>query len=366
MRVEVEVELTARPSIELNECTFSWTDPPYSGSTGGGRRCQRGQQRGALQGQEDRAGTCCRPSNLPPPLQQRQSPNLTTKALILCQFTGTHTYDQVGMPAAFSPTCSVRLYFGYMHVSTLDSTKSFTATPILPIPIPIPKQLRTKHTNKQDKHLPGYLAALSQFKTKGVDKVAVLCVNDFFTAKAWGKAQKVICCFGVVPSCGKLWTRVDTVMHGTIPYQPHAFQPMIARRRHQHPGGRERGADQGVGAGARPEQGPPRRAEQAVRVVVRLRFEDLCVCQILIGWLTGCWMRVIYARSSSPKPLEINSQQLLRRDRERCCEGPQCRAGWDGLHGVGGGGHAEAALSSEKGSARLGGVGGLGVCVGDK
>ena len=40
--------------------------------------------------------------------------------------------------------------------------------------------------------MPGYLAALPQFKAKGCDKVAVLCVNDAFAAKAWGKAQKVL------------------------------------------------------------------------------------------------------------------------------------------------------------------------------
>lgn len=43
----------------------------------------------------------------------------------------------------------------------------------------------------QDKHLPGYLAALPHFKAKGVDKIAVLAVNDFFAMKSWGKVQKV-------------------------------------------------------------------------------------------------------------------------------------------------------------------------------
>jgi peroxiredoxin len=38
------------------------------------------------------------------------------------------------------------------------------------------------------------LAALPQFKAKGVDKVAVLAVNDFFAMKAWGKTQKVCVC----------------------------------------------------------------------------------------------------------------------------------------------------------------------------
>jgi len=54
----------------------------------------------------------------------------------------------VGLPAAFSPTCS-------------------------------------------EKHVPGFLAHIEDFKKKGVDKVAVLAVNDFFTMKAWAKTQNV-------------------------------------------------------------------------------------------------------------------------------------------------------------------------------
>jgi peroxiredoxin len=54
----------------------------------------------------------------------------------------------IGLPAAFSPTCS-------------------------------------------EKHVPGYLAHAREFKQKGVDKIAVLAVNDFFTMKAWAKAQDI-------------------------------------------------------------------------------------------------------------------------------------------------------------------------------
>jgi peroxiredoxin len=54
----------------------------------------------------------------------------------------------IGLPAAFSPTCS-------------------------------------------EKHVPGYLAHIDDFRKKGVDKVAVLAVNDFFTMKAWAKTQGV-------------------------------------------------------------------------------------------------------------------------------------------------------------------------------
>lgn len=54
----------------------------------------------------------------------------------------------VGVPAAFSPTCS-------------------------------------------EKHIPHFLEALPQLTKKGCDKVAILAVNDFFTCKAWAKAQGV-------------------------------------------------------------------------------------------------------------------------------------------------------------------------------
>lgn len=41
------------------------------------------------------------------------------------------------------------------------------------------------------KHLPGYLANLSRFKEKGVDKIAVIAYNDAYVMSAWGKAHGV-------------------------------------------------------------------------------------------------------------------------------------------------------------------------------
>jgi len=41
------------------------------------------------------------------------------------------------------------------------------------------------------KHLPGYLEKAAEFKTKGVDTVACMAVNDVFVMKAWGKAAGV-------------------------------------------------------------------------------------------------------------------------------------------------------------------------------
>ena len=39
------------------------------------------------------------------------------------------------------------------------------------------------------KHLPGYVAQADAIKSKGVDTVACLAVNDVFVMDAWGKAQ---------------------------------------------------------------------------------------------------------------------------------------------------------------------------------
>jgi len=40
-------------------------------------------------------------------------------------------------------------------------------------------------------HLPGYVRLAEQFKTKGVDIIACVAVNDAFVMNAWGKAQQV-------------------------------------------------------------------------------------------------------------------------------------------------------------------------------
>ncbi len=38
-------------------------------------------------------------------------------------------------------------------------------------------------------HLPGFIALFDQFKTKGVNEIVCLSVNDAFVMAAWGKAQ---------------------------------------------------------------------------------------------------------------------------------------------------------------------------------
>ncbi|HUO94997.1 MAG TPA: peroxiredoxin [Steroidobacteraceae bacterium] len=41
------------------------------------------------------------------------------------------------------------------------------------------------------KHLPGFLQNIDKLKSKGVDTVACLAVNDVFVMDAWGKASNV-------------------------------------------------------------------------------------------------------------------------------------------------------------------------------
>lgn len=41
------------------------------------------------------------------------------------------------------------------------------------------------------KHLPGFVASASDIKSKGVDTIACLSVNDAFVMEAWGRDQNV-------------------------------------------------------------------------------------------------------------------------------------------------------------------------------
>ena len=42
-----------------------------------------------------------------------------------------------------------------------------------------------------EKHLPGYTKNVDQFKTKGIDQIICISVNDPFVMDAWGKANNV-------------------------------------------------------------------------------------------------------------------------------------------------------------------------------
>jgi peroxiredoxin len=41
------------------------------------------------------------------------------------------------------------------------------------------------------RHLPGYTEKAAEFRSKGVDTIACVAVNDVFVMNAWGKDQKV-------------------------------------------------------------------------------------------------------------------------------------------------------------------------------
>ena len=41
------------------------------------------------------------------------------------------------------------------------------------------------------KHLPGYLSNIDRFKSKGIDLIACIAVNDPFVMSAWGKQNNV-------------------------------------------------------------------------------------------------------------------------------------------------------------------------------
>lgn len=61
---------------------------------------------------------------------------------------GGKTVALVAVPGAFTPTCSAR-------------------------------------------HLPGFVDKAAELKAKGIDKIAVVSVNDVFVMGAWGKSQNV-------------------------------------------------------------------------------------------------------------------------------------------------------------------------------
>jgi glutaredoxin/glutathione-dependent peroxiredoxin len=61
---------------------------------------------------------------------------------------GGKTVALVAVPGAFTPTCSAR-------------------------------------------HLPGFVDKAAELKAKGIDKVAVVSVNDVFVMGAWGKSQNI-------------------------------------------------------------------------------------------------------------------------------------------------------------------------------
>ena len=57
------------------------------------------------------------------------------------------------------------------------------------------------------KHLPGYIAKLSEFKASGVDIVACLSVNDAWTMKAWAEQHDALGKITMLADGGALFSK---------------------------------------------------------------------------------------------------------------------------------------------------------------
>ena len=56
-------------------------------------------------------------------------------------------------------------------------------------------------------HLPGFVEKAAELKSKGMDEIACIAVNDAFVMAAWGKDQG---------ADGKVWSRAAQVCLATI------------------------------------------------------------------------------------------------------------------------------------------------------
>jgi glutaredoxin/glutathione-dependent peroxiredoxin len=84
-----------------------------------------------------------------------------------------------------------------------ESTEFGDACPVAPSPVALPAALKGKRVvifglpgaftpTCSAQHVPGYLAKLPELKTKGIDEVWCVSVNDGFVMAAWGREQKAI------------------------------------------------------------------------------------------------------------------------------------------------------------------------------
>ena len=60
-----------------------------------------------------------------------------------------------------------------------DRPLSISCLPLCPPPVPLCLSLQT--------HLPGFVEQAAELRTKGVQEVACIAVNDAFVMAAWGK-----------------------------------------------------------------------------------------------------------------------------------------------------------------------------------
>jgi peroxiredoxin len=84
-----------------------------------------------------------------------------------------------------------------------ESTEFGEACPLAPNPVALPAALKGKKIvifglpgaftpTCSAKHVPGYIEKLAELKSKGVDEVWCVAVNDGFVMAAWGREQKAI------------------------------------------------------------------------------------------------------------------------------------------------------------------------------
>src|SRR5882672_824244 len=84
-----------------------------------------------------------------------------------------------------------------------ESTEFGEACPVAPTPVSVSSALKGKRVvifglpgaytpTCSAKHVPGYLEGLAELKSKKVDEVWCVAVNDGFVMAAWGRDQKAI------------------------------------------------------------------------------------------------------------------------------------------------------------------------------
>jgi len=89
------------------------------------------------------------------------------------------------------------------EATLFESTEFADACPMSPAPVNVSEAARGKRIvvfglpgaytpTCSAQHVPGYLGAYDQLKSKGVDEIWCVSVNDGFVMAEWGRAQKAL------------------------------------------------------------------------------------------------------------------------------------------------------------------------------